>query len=95
MFMGERASASQGGEDRVGDLGRRGGPADVSFFSDKRYIDDLKVTASGACFLTAEFADQAPQGCSVLITREPQAAYAVAAGHTLSLTGSLATVKGR
>ena len=57
----------------------RAGASDISFFAEKRYLDDLKVTASGACFLTDEFADQAPRGCSVLITREPHAAYAAAA----------------
>lgn len=51
----------------------------ISFFADKRYVDDLKATASGACFLHPDFADLAPPGCSVLVTREPQAAYAAAA----------------
>jgi UDP-3-O-[3-hydroxymyristoyl] glucosamine N-acyltransferase len=57
----------------------RAGASDISFFADKRYLDDLKATGSGACFATRDFAAQAPAGCSVLITAEPQAAYAAAA----------------
>jgi UDP-3-O-[3-hydroxymyristoyl] glucosamine N-acyltransferase len=62
----------------VAPLGRAGA-AEVSFFADRRYLDDLKVTGAGACFVSAEFAGQAPAGCSVLVAREPQAAYAAAA----------------
>jgi UDP-3-O-[3-hydroxymyristoyl] glucosamine N-acyltransferase len=57
----------------------RGDSASIGFFSDKRYADDLKTTQSGACFLPAEYADTAPEGCAVLITPQPQGAYAKAA----------------
>jgi UDP-3-O-[3-hydroxymyristoyl] glucosamine N-acyltransferase len=78
---GAELTHSEDGERRVGAVAPlgRGGPDDVSFFSDKRYIDDLRATRSGACFVTAEFQGEAPAGCSVLLTREPQAAYAAAA----------------
>jgi len=78
---GAELSRPEDGERRisaVAPLGR-GGPSDVSFFADKRYIEDLRATGSGACFVSREFADQAPKGCSVLVTREPHAAYANAA----------------
>jgi UDP-3-O-[3-hydroxymyristoyl] glucosamine N-acyltransferase len=51
----------------------------VSFFSDRRYRADLATTSAGACFLTAANADGAPEGCTRLITAEPQFAYAKAA----------------
>jgi UDP-3-O-[3-hydroxymyristoyl] glucosamine N-acyltransferase len=57
----------------------RAGPADLSFFADRRYLDDLKATGAGACFVPRDFAEAAPRGCTVLITREPHAAYAAAA----------------
>ena len=56
----------------------RGDAASVSFFSDRRYLDDLKVTPAGACFLSKDFAEYAPEGCSLLLTSEPHAAYAAA-----------------
>jgi UDP-3-O-[3-hydroxymyristoyl] glucosamine N-acyltransferase len=62
----------------VAPLGRAGGE-DIAFFSDRRYLDDLKATGAGACFLTVDFAPHAPPGCLALVTREPQAAYAMAA----------------
>ena len=57
----------------------RAGASDLSFFADRRYLDDLKATRAGACFLSRDFAAAAPQGCAVLIAREPHAAYAAAA----------------
>jgi UDP-3-O-[3-hydroxymyristoyl] glucosamine N-acyltransferase len=57
----------------------RGDAASVSFYSDRRYLDDLKVTRSGACFVSADVAHFAPPSCSALVIKEPHAAYAAAA----------------
>ncbi len=51
----------------------------VSFFSDSRHLDALKATRAGGCFLTPDHAGFAPDGCAVLLTREPKIAYAKAA----------------
>jgi len=51
----------------------------VSFFSDPRYLDALKTTRAGAIFLAPAQAEFAPAGAVVLITNEPQIAYAKAA----------------
>ena len=59
-------------------LGRADGSS-LSFFADRRYLDDLKSTAAGACFVGKDFAEQAPRTCAVLIAAEPHAAYAAAA----------------
>ncbi len=60
-------------------LGRADGGS-ICFFSDRRYLDDLGKTQAGACFVTPEFADLLPAGSLALITSEPQAAFAKAAG---------------
>jgi UDP-3-O-[3-hydroxymyristoyl] glucosamine N-acyltransferase len=57
----------------------RAGADDVGFFSDPRYLDALKTTKAGACFLSPAQAEFAPAGCVVLLTPEPQIAYAKAA----------------
>ena len=57
----------------------RGDAASVGFFSDRRYLDDLKTTRSGAVFVAADFAQYAPASCAVLIHKEPHAAYSAAA----------------
>jgi UDP-3-O-[3-hydroxymyristoyl] glucosamine N-acyltransferase len=57
----------------------RAGSSDLSFFADRRYLDNLQATKAGACLVAPEFAEAAPQGCAVLVTREPHAAYAAAA----------------
>ncbi len=58
----------------------RASAATVSFFADRRYLDDLAGTAAGACFIAPAFADRLPPTCVPLLTGEPQAAYARAAG---------------
>ncbi len=57
----------------------RAGPDDIGFYADRRYRDDFRATAAGACFATADAAGEAPPGCALLITAEPHAAYARAA----------------
>ncbi len=52
----------------------------LSFYSDRRYLADLAATAATACFITQANADKVPAGCVALVTAEPQAAYARAAG---------------
>jgi UDP-3-O-[3-hydroxymyristoyl] glucosamine N-acyltransferase len=57
----------------------RGDAASAGFFSDRRYLDDLKATRSGAVFISAHFVQHVPASCAVLIHREPHAAYSAAA----------------
>jgi UDP-3-O-[3-hydroxymyristoyl] glucosamine N-acyltransferase len=57
----------------------RGDAHCVSFFSDHRYLDDLKATRSGACFLEPDLAEHAPESCAVLLHKAPHAAYSAAA----------------
>jgi UDP-3-O-[3-hydroxymyristoyl] glucosamine N-acyltransferase len=57
----------------------RAGEGAASFFSDRRYLDQLGATKASACFVSAEFADRLPATCLALVTPEPQAAYARAA----------------
>ena len=63
---------------RVAPLARAAG-GDVTFLSDKRYLADLRATSAGAVFVTEAHRGDVPAGCAVLVTAEPQAAYARAA----------------
>ncbi len=53
----------------------------ISFLSDRRYVVELSKTRARACFVQPAFAKLAPQGCAILLTAEPQAAYARVAAH--------------
>ena len=53
----------------------RAGRDDIGFYADRRYRDDFRATAAGACFATRDAAGEAPPGCALLITPEPHAAY--------------------
>lgn len=51
----------------------------VSFLSDRRYRDDLRVSRAGAVFVTGAHVQDVPSGTAILLTPEPQAAWAMAA----------------
>jgi UDP-3-O-[3-hydroxymyristoyl] glucosamine N-acyltransferase len=51
----------------------------VSFFSDRRYLQDLKRTLAGAVFVEPRLIDSVPPTAVPLVSREPQAAWARAA----------------
>jgi UDP-3-O-[3-hydroxymyristoyl] glucosamine N-acyltransferase len=52
----------------------------IGFLSDRRHLTALADTKASACFLLAEHAGLSPAGCVALVTSEPQAAWARAAG---------------
>ncbi|HEY3813920.1 MAG TPA: UDP-3-O-(3-hydroxymyristoyl)glucosamine N-acyltransferase [Caulobacteraceae bacterium] len=52
----------------------------VSFLSDRKFLPDLAATKAAAVFLPEAFRDAVPNGCVAMVTREPQAAWARAAG---------------
>lgn len=58
----------------------KAGEGDIAFLSDRRHAAALAETKAAACFLTAETADKAPEGCALLVSARPQAAWALAAG---------------
>ena len=57
----------------------RAGPTDVSFLDNKRYVEQFRVSAAGACIVEARYAEQAPAGMVPLITSNPYRAYALVA----------------
>ena len=54
-------------------------PSSVGFLADRKHLAALRATAAGACFVSPALAEAVPQGCTALLTPEPQAAYAKAA----------------
>ena len=52
----------------------------VSFLSDRKYVADLEATKAAAVFVPEAFREAVPAGCVAVVTREPQAAWARAAG---------------
>jgi UDP-3-O-[3-hydroxymyristoyl] glucosamine N-acyltransferase len=51
----------------------------VAFLADPKYRGDLASSRAGAVFLLDKHAGLAPEGCAILTTATPQAAWAVAA----------------
>lgn len=51
----------------------------VAFLADPKYRADLTASRAGAVFLTRKHADLAPEGCAILVTSTPQAAWAITA----------------
>jgi UDP-3-O-[3-hydroxymyristoyl] glucosamine N-acyltransferase len=52
------------------------GPTHLAYLGDKRYAAALANTRAGACFVRASDAGRAPKDCALLITADPQTAYA-------------------
>ena len=53
-----------------------GGAEDVAFLENRRYATGFRTSTAGACLVTPEFADQAPEGMAVLVTALPRRNYA-------------------
>ena len=51
----------------------------ATFFSDRRYLTDLKATHARACFVPQAHSSALPEGCTALIVSNPHAAYALVA----------------
>lgn len=47
----------------------------ITFFQNKKYLDDFKKTKASACITSKEFADKAPEGCIVIISENPYYTY--------------------
>ena len=77
------AELAQGGAARktVGGVSilAQAGPDEVTFLTDRKLAAELAASRAAACFLPADLAGAAPAGCVALLTRQPQAAYALAA----------------
>ena len=52
------------------------GPEDVSFLDNRRYIGQFQESKAGACIVDPEFADRAPAGMVLLLTKRPYRGYA-------------------
>jgi UDP-3-O-[3-hydroxymyristoyl] glucosamine N-acyltransferase len=57
----------------------RAGPEDVSFFDNKRYLNDFSNSSAGACFIRKEALPSAPDGMALLVSPNPYLSYARAA----------------
>lgn len=55
------------------------GPADLSFFDNRKYLAQFRETRAGACVALARFAKDAPAGCRLVLTSDPYRAYALIA----------------
>lgn len=55
------------------------GPDQLSFLDNRKYLEALRRTRAGACFIHPDLAKEAPKGTSLLITPGPYRAYALAA----------------
>jgi len=51
---------------------------DLAFLDNRKYLDEFRATKAGACLVSPRFADQAPDGLTCLITKDPYGTYAKA-----------------
>lgn len=52
------------------------GPDQISFLDNRKYVDAFVQSKAGAVIVSREFADKAPKGTHVLVSKDPYRAYA-------------------
>ena len=55
------------------------GPEDITFLENRKYLDAFAGSRAGAAFVDERFAERAPAGMALLLTKEPYKAFARAA----------------
>jgi len=55
------------------------GPDDVSFLDNRRYVENFSRSRAGACVVEPAFAEVAPAGMALLLSRKPYRSYALLA----------------
>src|SRR5205814_7094688 len=55
------------------------GPEDATFLDNRKYLDAFTGSRAGAAFVDERFAERAPAGMALLLTKEPYKAFAHAA----------------
>jgi UDP-3-O-[3-hydroxymyristoyl] glucosamine N-acyltransferase len=80
-LIGAEARAATDLSRRIGDIAPldRAGPADITFFDDPKFADDLATTRAGACLVGERFAQDVPVRVAALRVREPYRAFVVVA----------------
>jgi UDP-3-O-[3-hydroxymyristoyl] glucosamine N-acyltransferase len=54
------------------------GPDDLTFFDNRKYLDQLKSTGAGGCLVAPQFADRVPAGTSAILTKATYRGFALA-----------------
>jgi UDP-3-O-[3-hydroxymyristoyl] glucosamine N-acyltransferase len=80
-LSGARLQNPSDGSRIVGDVAplETAGPDDLTFLDNRKYLDAFIACRAGAVFVDERFADRAPPGIALLLTREPYKAFARAA----------------
>ena len=52
------------------------GLEDVSFLDNRRYVEQFEQSKAGACIVDPEFAERAPEGMKLILTKRPYRGYA-------------------
>ena len=53
-------------------------PSDLSFFDNRKYLDQLDSTKAGGCLVSPQFADRVPAGVTPILTRATYRGFALA-----------------
>jgi len=80
-LSGARLSRAEDGARSINDAAplETAGPADISFFENRKYLDAFLRCRAGAVFVDEAAAAVAPAGVALLVSKEPYKAYALAA----------------
>ena len=53
-------------------------PSDLTFFENRKYLDQLQATQAGGCLVAPQFADRVPAGTTAILTKSAYRGFALA-----------------
>ena len=68
----------------VAPLDRAGG-SEISFLDNIKYLDDLRTTHAGVCFVSSQFVEHVPSGTIAILSPQPYLSFALASALGSSL----------
>lgn len=68
--------------------------SDVSFFDNVKYLEDLKTTRAGACFVAPQYVAHVPKRTVALVSTQPYLSFAMASARLFPLAMAPGTVMG-
>ena len=70
----------------------RANSSEISFLDNIKYLDDLRTTHSGVCFVSSQFVEHVPSGTIAILTPQPYLSFALASARLFPLALAPGTI---
>jgi len=70
----------------------RASSSEISFLDNIKYLDDLRTTRAGVCFVSSQFVEHVPSGTIAILTPQPYLSFALASARLFPLAMAPGTI---